>query len=205
MAWIIQVSLYIYIRSIWPQRLVKHNQSSTWTRPLRELGDEPLGGRGGEAMELEGREPTINTTPHHSRHPNVIHETELCLLVERRNWVTRHDTTRCGESTLLRESAKSRTKQVTRKGGKDRVCVFIVWYDEMEMTWCLSTLGTAEYVRPITLYNSLTPVSAYTCRCSWKMYFEARMKGLWRCTWRLRSSELRDVLEAGIEWVWRYT
>jgi hypothetical protein len=57
MAYIIEVSVYIYIRSIWPQLVVQHNQRSTWTHPLRELRD-------GETMEIEGREPTINTPPH---------------------------------------------------------------------------------------------------------------------------------------------
>jgi len=35
-----------------------------------------FGGRCGETMELEGREPTINTQPHLSRHSNRIHEKE---------------------------------------------------------------------------------------------------------------------------------
>jgi len=35
--------------------------------------DAPIGGRSGETMELESREPTINTPPPHlSRHPNEI-------------------------------------------------------------------------------------------------------------------------------------
>ena len=33
---IILVCLYIYILSIWPQMVLEHNRSSTWTRPLRE-------------------------------------------------------------------------------------------------------------------------------------------------------------------------
>jgi len=70
MACIMQVLVYIYIRSIWPQIVVEHNQRSTWTRPLRELRDTPLGGHCSETMQLEGREPTINTLPHLSRHPN---------------------------------------------------------------------------------------------------------------------------------------
>jgi len=39
------LSIYIYIRSIWPQMVVEHNQRSTWARPLRELRDAPLGAR----------------------------------------------------------------------------------------------------------------------------------------------------------------
>jgi len=34
MACIIQVSVYIYIRSIWPQIIFEHNRRSTWTRPI---------------------------------------------------------------------------------------------------------------------------------------------------------------------------
>jgi len=35
MAWIIYVSLYIYIRSIWHQMVVEHHRRSIWRRPLR--------------------------------------------------------------------------------------------------------------------------------------------------------------------------
>ena len=41
-----------------------------------ELRDAPLGGRCGKTMELKGREPTINTLLHLSRHPKGIHEKE---------------------------------------------------------------------------------------------------------------------------------
>jgi len=44
--------------------VVEHDRRSTWTHPLRELRDAPLGGLYGETMELEGREATINTPPH---------------------------------------------------------------------------------------------------------------------------------------------
>jgi hypothetical protein len=50
-------------------------------------------GHCGEMMELEGREPTIKTPPHISRHPNGIDEKEQCWFKERRNWVRRYDTT----------------------------------------------------------------------------------------------------------------
>jgi hypothetical protein len=36
-AFVIKVSLYIYIRSIWPQMVLEHNRRSTRTCPLREL------------------------------------------------------------------------------------------------------------------------------------------------------------------------
>jgi hypothetical protein len=37
-------------------------------------------------MELAGREPTINTPPHLTRHPNRIHEKERFWFEEYRNW-----------------------------------------------------------------------------------------------------------------------
>jgi len=45
-------------------------------------------------MELEGREPTINTPQHVSRNPNGIIEKERCWFEEHRNLVRRYDTTR---------------------------------------------------------------------------------------------------------------
>jgi len=62
------------------------------------------------------------------------------------------------------------------------------------MRWCLSLPESAEYILPITLSTSVTPVSLHTYRRSWKMYFEAVIERVWRCTWRLWLSELRDAL-----------
>jgi len=59
----------------------------------RTFRDAPLGGHCGETMELEGREPTINTLLHLSRHPNGIHEIEGFWFEERKNGVRRYDTT----------------------------------------------------------------------------------------------------------------
>jgi len=71
-----------------------------------------------------------------------------------------------------------------------------------------------EYVAQST---SVTPVSPYTRRRSLTMYLEAVIERVERCTWRPRSSELRDALrskdrvnseihsEAVIERVWRCT
>jgi len=50
--------------------------------------------RCGETAELEGREPTVNTPPHLSRHPKGIREKERFWLEERRKRVKRYDTTR---------------------------------------------------------------------------------------------------------------
>ena len=101
------------------------------------------------------------------------------------------------------------------------------------MRWCLSTPGSAEYILPVTLYTSVTPVSPYKRRRSLKMYLiervwealgdgdrvnsemhlDAVIERVWICTWTLRSSEFGDALgghdranlQAVIERVWRYT
>jgi len=70
-----------------------HNQRSTWTRRLKELRDAPLGGRCAETMELEGREPTINTLPHLLWNPNGIHQKERFWFEEHRYWVRTYHTT----------------------------------------------------------------------------------------------------------------
>ena len=55
-------SLYIYTYGLSGGRWqVEHNWMSTWSHPFRALGGAPLGGCCGETIELEGREPTINT------------------------------------------------------------------------------------------------------------------------------------------------
>jgi len=101
------------------------------------------------------------------------------------------------------------------------------------MRWCLSTLGSAEYILPVILSTSVTPVSPYTRHRSFKMYLIERVwdalgdgdrmnsemhseiviELVWRCNWRPCSCELaarnqaslETHLEAGIEWVWRCT
>ena len=77
MACNIEVSLYIYIRSIWPQMVDEHNRRSTWRRPLRAPRDVPLGGHCGDKMELESSGPTINNPPLLSWPPNQICKKEL--------------------------------------------------------------------------------------------------------------------------------
>jgi hypothetical protein len=64
----------------------------------------------------------------------------------------------------------------------------------MKMRCCLSTQGFAEYILRVAHYTSVTPVSAYTHRRSLKIYLEAVIDLVWRCTWRPRWSELRDAL-----------
>ena len=55
--------------------------------------DAPLGGCCGETMELEGRQPTINTPPPLSRDQDGIHEIERFCFEKRMNRVRRFDTT----------------------------------------------------------------------------------------------------------------
>ena len=51
----------------------------------------------------------------------------------------------------------------------------------------------------ITLSTSITAVCLYTHQRFLMMYFEAVINHIWRCTWRLGSSELRDAL-GGRDW-----
>jgi hypothetical protein len=115
--------------------------------------------------------------------------------------------------TQLCGSTISRNVWVRRKVGKDRVRIFIVWSNEIEMSWCLSTQGSAEYILPVTLCTSLTPVSLYN-GCGWfTIYLESVIERDWRCPWRPYSSEWGNTLrcrdwaslEAVIEWHWRCT
>jgi len=62
------------------------------------------------------------------------------------------------------------------------------------MGWSLSTLGSNEYVLPVAQSTSVAPVSRYTRRHSLTMYSEVVIERVERCTWRPRSSELRDAL-----------
>jgi len=149
-------------------------------------------------------------------------------LEERRKKVRIYDTTRPWGSTQLRGS-KSRTERVRLKVGKDRVCIFGVWQDEMKMGCCRSTPGSPEYILHIAHSTSVTPASPYTHRHSFTIYLEAEIEPVlemhleaeieWteRCTGRPRWSEFRDALggrdrsslemhwEAVIDRVWRCT
>jgi len=101
------------------------------------------------------------------------------------------------------------------------------------MRWCLSAPGSAEYILPVTLSTSITPISPYSRRRSLKRYLiervwdalvdvdrvnseihlEARIERGWRCTWRPWSCEpagrdwanLDMHLETEIEWTQRCT
>jgi len=165
-------------------------------------------------LELEGREPTINTPPHLSRHPNGIDVKEGFWLEQRRHGLRGYDTTQCWESAQLCGSTKSRPVRVRLKVVKDRVSIFIVW-DGNEMMSIYS--GDCRIYTPHHSVHLRYPVSPYTSRRSLMMYFEAVIERIWRCTWRLRSTEPRDTLggrdratleihlETALEWTQRCT
>jgi len=116
------------------------------------------------------------------------------ITLEKRRKVRRYDTTRPWGSTQLCGSTKSRKEQVRRIVGKHRVCIFVVWQDEMKMKCCLSTPGSPEYILQVGHSTSITPVSPFTHHHSLTIYLEAVIELVWRCTWRPRSSELRVAL-----------
>jgi len=65
--------------------------------------------------------------------------------------------------------------------------------------WCLSTLGFTEYILPVTLSTSITPVSPYSLHRSLKLYLEGVTTGIGRCTCRLSPTTLREAL-GGRNW-----
>ena len=81
------------------------------------------------------------------------------------------------------------------------------------LQWWLSTQRSPEYILPVAQSPSVTLVSPYTHPDTWKMYLEAMIARVGRCTWRPRSSEPRDALwvcnkgslETAIERVWGCT
>jgi len=68
------------------------------------------------------------------------------------------------------------------------------------MRWCLSTPGSAEYIFPITLSTSVTPVSPYNHRRSLMMYLIERV---WDAPGDVDRVNSEMHLEAVIEWIWR--
>jgi len=50
-----------------------------------------------------------------------------------------------------------RTDRVRPKVGKDRVCIFVVWQDEMKMRCCLSTPGSPEYILRVAGFHLRYP------------------------------------------------
>jgi len=118
---------------------------------------------------------------------------------------------------ILRVREDQRKERVGPKVGKDRVCIFVVWQDEMNMRCCLSSLGSPEYILRVAHSNSVTPVSLYTHCCSLTIHLESMVDRVWRCTGMPWLSKFRDALggwdgviwemhlEAVIDQVWRCT
>jgi hypothetical protein len=83
------------------------------------------------------------------------------------------------------------------------------------MRCCLSSPGSPEYILHIALSLSVTQVSGYTHRHILRIYLNAMIERVWRCTCRPRTSGLSDALggadrlslekhlETVIERVWR--
>jgi len=72
------------------------------------------------------------------------------------------------------------------------LCIYIATHlHTLYLDWLQAViLRGRDRILPVTLSTSVTPVSLYNCRRSLKMYLIEHV----RCTWRLRSSELRDAL-----------
>ena len=103
------------------------------------------------------------------------------------------------------------------KSEEDRVCICVVWQDEMKMGFCLATPGSPKYILRVARFTADTPVSPDTHRRSLMILFEAVINRVGRCTgrpWRSRfghalgardrvNSEMHS--EAVTEQVWRCT
>jgi len=100
-------------------------------------------------------------------------------------------------------------ERVIPEVGNVRVCILIVWQDEMKMRSCLSTPGSPEYILHVAHCTSVYPLSPYTHHHSFHLRYP--------CISVHPTSLLNDILgasgrssvemhwEAVIQWVWRYT
>jgi len=123
-----------------------------------------------ETAELEDGEPIINTPPHHSRHPNWIPVKEQFWLKKLRKSVRRYDTTRLwGSTQLCRLTCSLGQSDWNQKIGKIQCvfCCIMSWNDVRYKIWCnQSTLGSPEYILPVTMSISASSLSLYSCRPS---------------------------------------
>jgi len=146
--------------------VLEHNRRSTRPHPWREH------------LEMQHLEAVLvkRWSMKPGRPPSTLHRTSRDLQTEFMTKICSGSTSGSGsrsvgirwehmilpgveDPTQLCGSMISRTERVRPKVGKDRVCIFFVWLDEMEMGWCLSPPGSAEYILTITLSTSVTPVS----------------------------------------------
>jgi len=128
-------------------------------------------------------------------------------LEERRKEVRRYDTTRPWGFAQLRGSTKSRKERVRPKVRKDRVCIFVVWQDEMKMRCCLSIYpGVSRTYTPRRSFHLRYPcISVHPPSllndilggrdlASLEMHLQAEIEWTERCTWRPWSIEFGDAL-----------
>jgi len=108
-----------------------------------------------KSLELERRNPLINTLAHFAWHPKGICEKERFWLEERTNRVrgyedipTMMNRTNCFNLWKLGKSAWDRVLEKIE-------CVFF------GMRWCLSTPGSSKYILPVAESISVIPVSSY--------------------------------------------
>jgi len=218
MACIIWGSLYIYIRSIWPQMLVEHNRRSIGSgSSSRSLGRE------WEDMILPGHE-----NPYNCVDPQHLGKSE---------WDKTLGKIECVFS--LYDKMRSKSDDVYLPRGLPNMystslsppllplylstpaitheqCTSRLWSSELR-----DALGGRDWV------NSEMHLEAeieWTQRCTWRprlselrdalgdrdwvnseMHCEAVIERVSTCTWRPRSSELSDALRAMIEQVWTCT
>jgi len=176
------LSLSLYIHTV--------NLAADGTRALSEeatpiertFRDAPFGGLCVETMELESREPTINTPPLLSQHPKGIHEKERCWFEERRNRVRRNDTTQRWGSHAIAwiHDIVSETKKL----GKIE-CVFSL-YDKIRWKWDdVYLLRSLPNMYSLSLFPLPLP-----------LYLHTPAVATWWCTWRLWLSEFGDLLGA---------
>jgi len=185
--------------------VVEHNRRSTWTRALGELSDAPCGARRQRTHHQHSAAP-LATSKRNSWDKVVLAQAES-------HWVGRYDTTRSWGST------KSWTVWVRAKVGKDRVSIFVVWYDDMETRWCpyIPRHSVHLLYLCISVHLSLLLKDVLGCcdRACFEMHLETESEWTQRCTWRPGSSEFGDAfghqvqvnsemhLVAGSERVWR--
>jgi len=180
MACIIEVTLYIHIRSIWP--------AECWLWALCLLGPS-FHHDGLQVVYLKDLAMCMSKCSsdyasaryaHLLRHANRIHEKDQSWFTEHRNWVTRYDTTwRWGYTQLLR-STKSLKQWVRPNVEKDRVCL----YDKMRWKWDDVYL----------LWGQPDIYSPSLCPPPLPLYLIRTTVARWQCTWKPWSGVFGDAL-----------
>jgi len=201
MACIISVSLYIFIRSIWPQMVLEHNQRSTRPRQLRELFFEMHHLEAGavkrwskkaesppSSLRLTSRDIQMGCRRKSRsglRSVGIGWEDIILPGVE--------DPMKLHGSTILR------TERGRPKVGKIE-CVFSL-YDRMRWKWDDAyLLRGLPNIYSMSLFISPLPLYLRTPRRrSLKMYLEAVNERVWRCTWRPWPCELAGHNRASLE------